>query len=345
MNDQAVSIEASSAQAPFNQPVDNHFPAPAILPVDIDAFPHVGFEGYQPATALIGHDDTLRAVPASMPSEHACAASCLGKRLIRRLRTGKATNLAAKRAYLSKPKPATPTRARRARAVHSHAAHGGSRKAGDDGDGGDGGGPAPHPQRSYRRGSKHVLINRAARRRALREGRYSRPPMIGQVADPLAAFTLAKAAEAFETETREMASRQAMPDPYRFFDPYRLAPLLDPDNLYRPEGVAPFLRRGEFDALLALKFKKLGTNPALKGRIIILAGIRGSPGRLDIDWLYARHSRALAILTIGERRAFVEAVKANPRAAAQSDEVQKARKAFASAMMDARARDKAATRG
>ena len=63
----------------------------------------------------------------------------------------------------------------------------------------------------------------------------------------------------------------------------------------------------------------------------------------DIDWLYARHSRALAILTIGERRAFVEAVKANPRAAAQSDEVDKARRAFASAMMDARARDRAAT--
>jgi hypothetical protein len=346
MNDQAVSIEASSAQAPFNQPVDNHFPAPAILPADSDAFPDVGFEGYQPATALIGHDDALRAVPASTPSEHACAASRLGKRLIRRLRTGKATNLAAKRAYLPKPKPATLTRAGRARAVHSHAAHGGSRKAGDDGDGGDGGGPAPHPQRSYRRGSKHVLINRAARRRALREGRrYSRPPMIGQVADPLAAFTLAKAAEAFETETREMASRLATPDPYRFFDPYRLAPLLDPDNPYRPEGVAPFLRRGEFDALLALKFKKLGTNPALKGRILILAGMRGRPGHLDIDWLYARHSRALAILTVSERQAFVEAVKANPRAAAQSNEVDKARRAFASAMTGARARDKAATRG
>jgi hypothetical protein len=163
--------------------------------------------------------------------------------------------------------------------------------------------------------------------------------MIGQVADPLAAFTLANAAKAFEAETREMSSRLATTDPYRFFDPYRLAPLLDAGNPSRPEGVAPFLRRGEFDALLAVKFKKLATSPALKGRILILARIGESPGHLDIDWLYARHSRALALLTIAERRAFVEAVKANPRAAAQSDEVQKARRAFASAMMDARARD------
>jgi hypothetical protein len=169
--------------------------------------------------------------------------------------------------------------------------------------------------------------------------------MIARIADPLATFKLAKAAKAFEAETREMSSQLATPDPYRFFDPYRLAPLLDPDNPYRPDGVAPLLRRGEFDALLARKFQKLATQPALKGRILVLAGMRGRPGHLDIDWLYARHSRALAILTIGERRAFVEAVKANPRAAAQSDEVQKARKAFASAMMDARARDKAATRG
>jgi hypothetical protein len=264
--------------------------------------------------------------------------------LIRRLRRGKATNLAARHARLTKPKPANPIRAARARAVHSHAAHGGSRKAGDDGDGGDG--PAPQPQRGYREAFRRLPINRAARRRALREGGNSRrAPMIGQVADPLAAFKLAKAAKAFETETREMSWRLARPDPYTFFDPHRLAPLLDPDNPYRSDGVAPPLRRGEFEALLALKFKKLATHPALKCRILVLAGMRGRPGHLDIDWLYARHSRALAILTIAERRAFVEALKANPRAAAQSDEVDKARKAFASAMTAARARDRAATHG
>ena len=142
-----------------------------------------------------------------------------------------------------------------------------------------------------------------------------------------------------------MSSQLATRDPYRFFDPYRLAPLLDPDNAYRPEGVGPLLRRGEFDALLALKFKKLAVEAALTGRILVLAGIRGSPGHLDIDWLYARHSRALALLTIAERRAFTEAVKANPRAAAQSDEVQKARRAFASAMMDAWARDEGKAHG
>jgi hypothetical protein len=188
-------------------------------------------------------------------------------------------------------------------------------------------------------------VNRVARRRALREGRHSRPPMIGTVAEPLATFTVAKAAKAFEAETREMSSRLATPDPYRFFDPYRLAPLLDPDNSYRPTGVGLFLQRGEFNALLALKFKKLATKPGLRGRILMLAGIRSSTGRLDIDWLYARHSRALAILTIAERRAFVKAVKANPRAAAQSDEVQKARRAFASAMSDARARDEGKAHG
>ena len=343
MNNQAGSIEAPLAQAPFNQSVDDHFPAPTNLPVDYDGFPH-GFEGSQPANAPTGHDEALRAAPA-LPPEQVRAAWRLGKRLIRRLRRGKATNLAAKPARLPGPKPANPIRAARARAVHSHAAHGGSRKAGDDGDGGDGDGPAPQPQRRYREGSRHVLINPAARRRALREGRHSRPPMIGKVADPLAVFTLAKAAKAFEAETREMSSRLATPDPYRVFDPYRLVALLDPDNPYRPEGVAPLLRRGEFDALLALKFNKLAANSALAGRILILAGIRGSPGHLDIDWLYARHSRALALLTIGERRAFIEAVKANPRAAAQSDEVQKARRAFASAMMDAWARDEGKAHG
>lgn len=376
MNDQPGSIEAPLAQAPFNQSVDNYSPdnfisqlaasergnlgviavatpdwengsppPPAILPVDRDGFAHVGFEGSRPAIAPIGDDDALRAAPALTPSEQARAAYLLGKRLIRRLKTGKATNLAAKSARLPKPKRANPIRAARARAVHSHAAHGGSRKAGDDGDGGDGDGPAPRPQRRYQEGSRHTLINRPARRRATQEGRYSRPPMIGQVADPLAVFALAKAAKAFEAETREMSSRLATPDPHRVFDPYRLAPLLDPDNPYRPEGVAPFLRRGEFDALLALKFEKLATKPGLKGRILILAGIRGSPGHLDIDWLYARHSRALALLTIAERRAFIEAVKTNPRAAAQSDEVQKARRAFASAMMDARARDEGKAHG
>jgi hypothetical protein len=190
-----------------------------------------------------------------------------------------------------------------------------------------------------------LTLNRAVRRRALREGPISRPPVIGQIADPLAAFNLAKAAKAFEAETREMSWRLATPDLYTFFDPYGLAPLLDPDNPYRPDGVAPFIRRGEFEALLALKFKKLATQPALKGRILVLAGLRGRPGHLDIDWLYARRSRALAILTIAERRVFVEAHKANPRAAGQSDEVDKARRAFASTLTDARARDRAATHG
>jgi hypothetical protein len=263
--------------------------------------------------------------------------------LIRRLRKGKATNLAARSARLPKRKPASPIRAARARTVHSHAAHGGSRKAGDDGDGGDR--PAPQPQQGYREALRRLPINRAARRRALREGRNSPPTMIGQVADPLAAFKLAKAAKAFEAETRQMAYRLGTCGPCSFFDPYSLAPLLDPDNPYRLDAVARLLQRGEFEALLARKFQKLATQPALKGRILVLAGMRGSPGHLDIDWLYARHSRALAILTIGERRAFVKAVKANPRSAAQSNEVDKARIAFANAMMDARARDKAATRG
>jgi hypothetical protein len=330
MNDQADSIEAPLPQAPFNQPVDDHSPAPAIVPLDCDGFAHVAFEGFQ-ASALPAPEQTR-------------AAYLLGKRLIRRLRRGKATNLAAKSARLIKPKAANPIRAARARAVHSHAAHGSSRKAGDDGDGGDG--SDPQPQRDYREASRHLPINGVAHRRGMRERRRNaRPPMIRQVADPLAAFKLAKAAKAFEAETREMSWRLATPDPHRFFDPYGLAPLLDPDNPYRPDDVAPFLRRGEFDALLALKFKKAAAEPALKGRILILAGICGSPGHLDIDWLYARHSRALAILTIGERRALVEAVKANPRAAAQSDEVCNARRAFASAMMAARARDKAEAHG
>jgi hypothetical protein len=310
MNDEAGSIEAPLAQAPFNQSVYDHFPAPAIVPVDCDGFPHAGFEGSQPAIAPIGHDDALRAAPA-LPSKQARAAWRLGKRLIRRLRTGKATNLAARSARLIKPKAANPIRAARARAVHSHAAHGGSRKAGDDGDGGDR--PAPQPQQGCRETFRRLRINRAARRRALREG-SSRPSMMARTADPLAALKLAKAAKEFEAETREMSWRLGTPDPYTFFDPYR-------------------------------KFQKLATQPALKGRILVLAGMRGRPGHLDIDWLYARHSRALAILTIGKRRAFVEAVKANPRAAAQSDEVDKARRAFASAMTDARERDRAATRG
>jgi len=72
------------------------------------------------------------------PPEHALAAQRKGKRLIRLLRQGKATNLAAKRVRLRKPRSVK--QAARARAVHSHSSHGGSRKAGDDGDG-DGEGP------------------------------------------------------------------------------------------------------------------------------------------------------------------------------------------------------------
>jgi hypothetical protein len=86
------------------------------------------------------------AVAASTPPEHAPNAQRLGKRVIKRLRKGKATNLARKPVRpirSSQSRSIKPARAARARAVHSHASHGGAWKAGDDGDGGDGEPPPP----------------------------------------------------------------------------------------------------------------------------------------------------------------------------------------------------------
>ena len=77
-------------------------------------------------------------IAALTPPEHAAGAQRLGDYVIRRLRKGKATNLARKPVRLTRPHQSQsikPVRVARARAVHSHTSHGGARKAGDDGDG------------------------------------------------------------------------------------------------------------------------------------------------------------------------------------------------------------------
>jgi hypothetical protein len=78
-----------------------------------------------------------------VPTEHARRAQHVGRRVIRRLRVGKATDLSPKPRRVSSP-PVALKRTARARAVHSHASHGGVRKAADDGGGSsDGGGNPP----------------------------------------------------------------------------------------------------------------------------------------------------------------------------------------------------------
>ena len=104
---------------------DPPVPPPAIATGDFGDDGPPGFEGSS---------------SASVPASHAPAAQRLGERVIRRLKKGKATNLAAK------PRPVKPARAARARAIHSHTPHGSSRKANDNGNGS--GEPQPYPRSS-----------------------------------------------------------------------------------------------------------------------------------------------------------------------------------------------------
>ena len=162
-----------------------------------------------------------------------------------------------------------------------------------------------------------MSARRAAARRAARSAKSLRPFMVGVVPDPVAAYTIASAAETFIhwiNEARENLAGYERDG----LDLHALG--LDPED--GPwGGHAP------------------GVDP--EGRALIaLCNVLGGP----VHIFHTRRTRGLAFWTTDARLRFVRAVKAHPRTAAQSVPARKARQAFRDALTAARGRDKAMIR-
>jgi hypothetical protein len=111
---------------------------------------------------------------------------------------------------------------------------------------------------------------------------------------------------------------------------------------FDPRRMATFITFASRDEVAALDYvevrafvQKFG-----RGRVFLLAATGAGDA---LEWLYVPRTRALAILTAPERRAFVEAVGAHSDAARIA--AMMARRVFRDALLAMRARDVAATAG
>jgi hypothetical protein len=356
-----LTIEQDCAELDREASADPPFPQPAIVTsvYGVDGWS----DEFEPPLSASEHEDSVS--PASTPSEHALGAQRLGERIIRRLKKGKATNLARKPVRPIKPsrsRPLKPVRAARARAVHSHAAHGGARKAGD------GGGDPPRPwwhelaEDAYGRPIVDGLV--------IRDGRWSPPHL--QMTDhnlpgygggrPLypgepchcdacraprpttarrepsdakvGAHLVASKAEIFIAAIRDA---MAMIDELETdgLDPSTFGPM---QKFACVTSVKPWSLVIKWNAAKPLISPISGVDHT--GRALVAMTWQNKDGEYLVTYRHETRIRALIWYTAGERRHFTEAVRAHPKSAPSS--VRAAHAAFAKAMAQARAWDRAA---